>query len=119
MIVLNSTYRLPRQGKLQLILRALHLVLSNTQPSRGIAMASTSKPKAFRVKCEAARLCSKIKIERRSAMIIALNHCRTTLSDMCGLFECVTKLQHAPVIMMTANNLHTYRKAARRERAGN
>jgi hypothetical protein len=71
-----------------------------------------------------ARLCSKIKIKGRTqlccpATIIVLNHCWTTLADMSGLFECVTKLQDPPVVMMAANDLNAYRKATRRECAGN
>ncbi len=54
-----------------------------------------------------------------SAKVVFLNHNWTPLPDVSGLFECVAKLQYAPVVMMAANDLNTDRKPTRRERAGN
>jgi len=48
-----------------------------------------------------------------------LNHDWTALADMGGLFECVPKLQYAPIVVMPANDLNADRKATRRKRAGN
>jgi hypothetical protein len=48
-----------------------------------------------------------------------LNHNWAALPDIGGLFECVAKLQYAPVVVMPANDLNANRKAAGRKRAGN
>ena len=43
---------------------------------------------------------------------VALNSGRTALADVGGLFERVAQLQYAPVVVVTAHDLHANRKAA-------
>jgi hypothetical protein len=54
-----------------------------------------------------------------SNLSVALNDRRTTLADVGGLFERVAQLQYAPIVVVTANDLNTNRKAAGRKCAGN
>ena len=47
------------------------------------------------------------------------NHNRPPPPDIRSLFERIPQLQHTPIIMMPADDLHADRKPTRRKRAGN